>query len=51
MPHSDQGSQYTFAEWQAFLKAHGSVCSMGRRGNGHDNAVADGSASPVEFER
>ncbi len=40
MLHSDQGSQFTGAEWQAFLKAHGIVCSMSRRGNCHDNAVA-----------
>lgn len=39
MLHSDQGSQFTGAEWQALLKAHGIVCSiMSRRGNCHDNA-------------
>lgn len=39
--HSDQGSQFTSTEWQAFLKSHGIVCSMSRRGNCHDNAVAE----------
>ena len=40
MTHSDRGSQFTRGEWQAFLKTHGLVCSMSRRGNCHDNAVA-----------
>lgn len=39
--HSDQGSQYTGHEWQKFIKDHGLVCSMSRRGNCHDNAVAE----------
>ncbi len=26
MLHSDQGSQFTSEDWQAFLKAHGMVC-------------------------
>lgn len=33
------------------MKARGIVCSMGCRGNRHDDAVADGNVSPVEFER
>ena len=41
MVHSDQGSQYTSHEWQAFLKEHGLKGSMGRRGNCHGNAVAE----------
>lgn len=32
MLHSDQGSQFNGGDWQAFLKAHGIVCSMSRRG-------------------
>ena len=40
--HSDQGSQYISYEWQAFLKEHGLEGSMDRRGNCHDNAVAEG---------
>jgi len=39
--HSDQGSQYTSHGWFSFLKAHDLVCSMSRRGNCHDNAVAE----------
>jgi putative transposase len=39
--HSDQGSQYTSHEWQTFLKQHNLECSMSRRGNCHDNAVAE----------
>ena len=39
--HSDQGSQYTSHDWSAFLKAHGLEGSMSRRGNCHDNAVAE----------
>jgi putative transposase len=39
--HSDQGSQYTSHDWQSFLKQHGLEGSMSRRGNCHDNAVAE----------
>lgn len=39
--HSDQGSQFTGREWQAFLEAHGIVCSMSHWGSCHDNAVAE----------
>jgi putative transposase len=38
---SDQGSQYTSHDWSAFLKAHHLEGSMSRRGNCHDNAVAE----------
>ena len=51
MLHSDQGSQFTGAEWQAFLKAHGIVCSMSRRGNCHDNAVAESFFQLLKRER
>jgi putative transposase len=36
--HSYQGSAYTNHDWQSFLPAYGLVCSMNRRGNGHNNA-------------
>jgi putative transposase len=49
--HSDQGSQFTGAEWQAFLKTHGIVCSMSRRGNCHDNAVAESFFQLLKRER
>lgn len=49
--HSDQGSQYTSDDWQSFLKAHGMVASMSRRGNCHDNAVAESFFSLLKKER
>lgn len=39
--HSDQGSQFTSLEWQAFLKTHHLEASMSRRGNCYENAVAE----------
>ena len=39
--HSDQGTQYTSREWAAFLRGHKLEHSMSRRGNCHDNAVAE----------
>lgn len=39
--HSDQGSQYGSDEYQRLLKSHEMVCSMSRRGNCWDNAVAE----------
>lgn len=39
--HSDQGTQFTGDDWQDFLKAYGLVSGMSRRGNCHDNAVAE----------
>ena len=41
MVHSDQGSQFSSYDWQDFLKAHNLLGSMSRRGNCHDNAVAE----------
>lgn len=49
--HSDQGSQYTSHDWQAFLKAHGLQASMSRRGNCHDNAVAESYFQLLKRER
>ena len=51
MIYSDQGSQFTGGEWQAFLKTHALVCSMSRRGNGHDNAVAESFFQLLKRER
>ena len=39
--HSDQGVQYACQAFQAALKAAGIQCSMSRRGNCWDNAVAE----------
>lgn len=49
--HSDQGSQYTGHDWQNFIQAHGMVCSMSRRGNCHDNAVAESFFQLLKRER
>jgi putative transposase len=39
--HSDQGSQYAAADYQNMLAAHNIQCSMSRKGNCWDNAVAE----------
>ena len=39
--HSDQGSQYGSADYLALLKQNNLKPSMSRRGNCHDNAVAE----------
>ena len=49
--HSDPGSQYGSHDWQAFLNAHGLLASMSRRGNCHDNAVAESFFQLLKRER
>jgi putative transposase len=49
--HSDQGSQYTSEDWDVFLKAHNLESSMSRRGNCHDNAVAESFFQLLKRER
>ena len=49
--HSDQGSQFSSHDWQAFLKTHHLVPSMSRRGNCHDNAVAESFFQLLKRER
>lgn len=49
--HSDQGSQYTSSDWQTFLESHNLVCSMSRRGNCYDNAVAESFFQLLKRER
>ena len=39
--HSDRGSPYTSADYQAVLQAHKMVPSMSRRGDCYDNAVVE----------
>lgn len=39
--HSDRGSQYASDLFQRELAAHGFLCSMSRRGDCYDNAVAE----------
>ncbi len=51
MIHSDQGSQFTSREWQAFLGQHNLDPSMSRRGNCHDNAVAESFFQLLKRER
>ena len=49
--HSDQGSQFSSYDWQDFLKAHNLQPSMSRRGNCHDNAVAESFFQLLKRER
>jgi len=49
--HSDQGSQFTSTEWQSFLSKHNLDASMSRRGNCHDNAVAESFFQLLKRER
>lgn len=49
--HSDQGSQYTSHDWNHFLKFHNLEASMSRRGNCHDNAVAESFFQLLKRER
>lgn len=49
--HSDQGVQYTCSDWRKFLKEHNLEVSMSRRGNCHDNAVAESFFAQLKTER
>ena len=49
--HSDQGSQFSSHDWQSFLKTHRLIASMSRRGNCHDNAVAESFFQLLKRER
>ena len=51
MIHSDQGSQFTSREWQVFLSQHNLEPRMSRRGNCHDNAVAESFFQLLKRER
>jgi transposase InsO family protein len=48
--HSDRGSQYASGDYQALLAAEGIVCSMSRRGNCWDNAVAESFFATLKVE-
>lgn len=39
--HSDRGSQYASRDYQRLLSRNGMICSMSRKGNCYDNAVAE----------
>ena len=49
--HSDQGIQYTCSDWRKFLADHNLEASMSRKGNCHDNAVAESFFSLLKTER
>ncbi len=49
--HSEQGVQYTSGDWRSFLKAHNMEVSMSRKGNCHDNAVAESFFSLLKKDR
>lgn len=49
--HTDQGSQYTSHDWQDFLSDHNLQASISRRGNCHDNAVAESFFQLLKRER
>ena len=49
--HSDQGVQYTSELCQHFMKDHSLKSSMSRRGNCHDNAVAESFFQLLKRER
>lgn len=48
--HSDRGSQYASGDYQRMLAEHGIVCSMSRRGNCWDNAVAESFFATLKVE-
>ena len=49
--HSDQGSQFTSMDSAAVLRAQDIEHSMSRRGNCHDNAVAESFVNLLKRER
>lgn len=48
--HTDRGSQYASDEYQAALLAFGLACSMSRKGNCWDNAVAESFFATLKAE-
>jgi len=44
-------AQFTSHDWQGFLRDHNLVSSMSRRGNCHDNAVAESFFQLLKRER
>lgn len=51
MVHSAQGSQFSSYDWHDYLDAHNLQQSMSRRGNCHDNAVAESFFQLIKRER
>jgi putative transposase len=48
--HSDRGSQYASDEYRTLLSGHGVECSMSRKGNCWDNAVAESFFATLKTE-
>ena len=48
--HSDRGSQYASDEYRMLLSGHGVECSMSRKGNCWDNAVAESFFATLKTE-
>lgn len=48
--HSDRGSQYASTDYRRLLDAHGLRCSMSRKGDCWDNAVAESFWSTLKSE-
>ena len=48
--HSDQGSVYASDRYRKMLREHGALPSMSRKGNCHDNAVAESFFSSLKNE-
>jgi len=48
--HSDRGSQYASIEFQKLSKQYGMTCSMSRKGDCRDNAVAESFCHSLKTE-
>jgi len=48
--HSDRGTQYAATEYQDRLRQHGMICSMSRKGDCWDNAVAESFFATLKLE-
>ena len=48
--HSDRGSQYCSDDYQNLLKSYGLICSMSRKGNCWDNAIAESFFHSIKTE-
>ena len=48
--HSDRGSQYASTDYRKLLERHGMKCSMSRKGDCWDNAVAESFFSSYKVE-
>jgi putative transposase len=49
--HSDRGSQYAGCDYQKLLGSYGMTCSMSRKGDCRDNAVAESFFHSLKTER